>query len=81
MVRLIDFWKVQNTGWSGGISWFDTGGSAANPLRFDNQGAAESYANGAQWGDPSVRWRLVHTSIETTDTKRVTTEEFIPLSI
>jgi len=25
--KTLEFWTVENTGWSGGISWFKTGGT------------------------------------------------------
>ncbi len=80
MPDVIEYWKIQNTGWSGGVSWFDHGGSASNPLRFGDEATAVACAHKAQWGDESVFWRVVHVRIERFDNKRVTTEEWIPIS-
>ena len=40
----IEFWTVENTGWSNKISWFPSGGSFGNPLRFDTFEKASTYA-------------------------------------
>ena len=75
--KVLEFWTVQNTGWSAGISWFDTGGTATTPGRFDTEREAREFLKGARWGDRSVKWRLVQIRIKTTRKKRVTTERYI----
>ncbi|KVP17341.1 hypothetical protein [Burkholderia ubonensis] len=74
---IVDYWKVQNTGYSAGVSWFDTGGTSTYPARFDSEDDARRFLAGVRWGDKSVKWRLVHVRVETTRTKRVTTERFV----
>ncbi len=76
--RIFEYWIVQNTGWSGGVSWFDLGGSPAQPLRFTEESKALDRAAQARkvLSDRFVRWRLVHVRVETTSERRVTTETF-----
>ena len=71
----IQFYSVENTGWSGGISWFTTGGMDMNPLRFNTYNQAEVYANKSKelTNDPNTLWRIVHTTIERTENKEVAT--------
>ena len=74
----LEFWTVQNTGWSGGVSWFATGGTDANPLRFRLKEEAMTYAldRKERYSDPEMLWRLVHTLVEKTKSKKVTTETY-----
>ncbi|KVP96980.1 hypothetical protein WJ96_07365 [Burkholderia ubonensis] len=74
---IVDYWKVQNTGYSAGASWFEAGGTATNPARFDSATDARQFLAGVRCGDKSVKWRLVHVRVETTRNKRVTTERFV----
>jgi hypothetical protein len=77
--KTLEYWTVENTGWSGGISWFKTGGSEANPLRFKTFDTAHEFAvrNKNKFDDPDQLWRVVYTKIERSDpNKRVTTEEY-----
>lgn len=53
------YFTAENTGWSGGISWFQSGGSDMNPLRFKTQEEAEKYVTKNRWDDKSVLWRVV----------------------
>lgn len=78
---VFEYWKVQNTGYSNGVSWFDSrgGGSAMNPLRFESEAAARQYLAANRWGGAEVLWRLVHVVIATTERERVTTERFFPV--
>ena len=40
-LKFIEWWEVENTGWSGGVSWFRTGGTNGDPRRFETcQGKA-----------------------------------------
>ena len=74
----LEFWSVENTGWSGGVSWFATGGTEMNPLRFRTEQEATDFAlrNKKHYNDPQMLWRTVHTLIEKTKSKRVTTEKY-----
>ena len=75
---MIEFWTVEDTGWSNGKSWFHCGGTETNPLRFDSYKAAYDYAldKKAQFGQPDRKWRVVHTTIERTDYSEVITREW-----
>ena len=69
------WWTVENTGWSGGVSWFSTGGTDLNPLRFDDPDAARTYATKCklEFNDPQTHWRVVHTTLErTADSETIT---------
>ena len=76
---ILSFWTVENTGWSGGISWFKTGGNEANPLRFKSEAEAVNYAvtKKCQFNDPDMLWRVVHTIIERNEESKITTEKWI----
>lgn len=67
--RRIEFWSVENTGWSGGISWFSTGGSETNPLRFKSEDEAMEYAITCknELDQDSTKWRVVKTCITSTE--------------
>jgi len=72
---MIEFYTVENTGWSGGISWFAHGGTVTNPHRFTSSEEATVYATRSQElsNDPNTLWRIVHTIIERTENKEVLT--------
>jgi hypothetical protein len=74
----LHYWTVENTGWSGGVSWFKTGGTDANPLRFDSFADAATYALQKQHAlnDPNTLWRVVETTVERSANKSVTTKEW-----
>lgn len=77
MSTVYEYWKVQNTGWSGGVSWFDSGGSFREPQRFPDEASARDYIQRAHNRlDDATRWRIVRVRIETFSRKRVTTEEW-----
>jgi hypothetical protein len=73
--RFIEYWTVQYTGWSGGISWFEYSGSHINPHRYSS--AAQAIEN-IEYGktlikDDSTKWRYTHTTVDQCDNKVVTT--------
>jgi hypothetical protein len=76
---VFEFWKVQNTGYSAGVSWFDCRGPQTDTFRFKSEKEARQYLVANRWGGADVLWRLVHTIIATTETERVTTERFFPV--
>jgi len=76
---VVEYWKVQNTGYSGGVSWFDSCGSTMQQLRFESEKAAKQYLVANRWGGADVLWRLVHVVMATTESERVTTERFFPV--
>jgi hypothetical protein len=77
--RFIEYWIVQNTGWSGGLSWFNIGGSSMNPLRHSSAADAIAYidAGKVRANDESIKWRYTHTTVDRCDNKTVTTEEWV----
>lgn len=81
MRKLIEWWQVENTGWTNGVSWFRTGGSDTNPLRLNSEQEAIDLISKArvQWDDPAVKWRYVHVTVEREDNKIVTTEVWTEL--
>lgn len=76
---IVEYWKVQNTGYSGKVSWFDSCGPTRQQLRFESEAAAKQYLVANRWGGADVLWRLVHVVIATTESERVTTERFFPV--
>lgn len=77
--EVFEYWKVQNTGYTNGVSWFDTGGSLVRPARFQSEKDARKYLVANRWGGAEVKWRLVHVTIATTEDSCVTSERFIPV--
>jgi len=75
ITTMIEFYTVENTGWSGGISWFAYGGTVTNPHRFNTNEEATVYATRSKelMNDPNTLWRIVHTIIERTENKEVAT--------
>lgn len=72
----VEYWTVQNTGWSAGVSWFDSGGSRYSPARFESESQARDYIERNRGTDPDIRWRFTHVVIERQGNKRITTEEW-----
>lgn len=73
--RFIEYWTVQNTGWSDGLSWFNIGGSNINPFRHSSAADAISYIETGKIRakDDSIKWRYTHTTVDQCDNKVVTT--------
>ena len=71
---MLEYWTVENTGWSGGISWFQTGGTDANPLRFESKYEAMEYllAEKEELNLDTTQWRIVHTTFERKENREVT---------
>lgn len=74
--RYIEWYEVENTGWSGGLSWFGTGGDRYLSSRFDTPEEAIEYINNTHWGDDSIKWRYVHITLERFDNKEILTKEW-----
>ena len=55
---MIKYFRVDNTGWSGGISWFEGG------TRFATFDEARSNQRESDWGDDSVKWRIAEVTIQ-----------------
>jgi hypothetical protein len=55
---MIKYFRVDNTGWSFGVSWFE------GHLRFSTFDEAKEYYKNAQWGEGSTFWRIAEVTIE-----------------
>ena len=75
------FWKVQNTGWSGGISWFGTGGSYMNPLRFSNEKDAFEYGmkKKLDFNQDTTLWRVIKVVFDRYENGDVTTKTWVEI--
>jgi hypothetical protein len=69
----IEYYYVENTGWSNGRSWFSCG-TDTNPYRANSVEEAIEYIKRNRWDDPLVKWRYVHVMIEREDNRTITTE-------
>ena len=80
-MKNLEYYTVENTGWSGGISWFKTGGSDANPLRFKTEAEATTYAleRQANLNQSTTLWRIVHITVEREENKETTIKRWIQL--
>lgn len=72
-------WIVQHTGWSGGLSWFDVMASRLEPFRHASEEEARAYVATHRGHDSTIKWRIVHVTIEQLGNKRVTTEVWTEL--
>ena len=74
--EFMEWWRVENTGWSNGRSWFESGGTQMNPFRAKSQEEAIQYINDTRksWDDPQVKWRIVHVTLEQKENQSITTE-------
>lgn len=71
--KFMEWWEVENTGWSGGISWFKVGGTTANPYRPKDEEEAIHYIKLNKDKDSDTKWRVVHVTLEREDNKEVRT--------
>lgn len=55
----IEFLEVQNTGWSGGTSWF-----TVNPIRLKSQEEALAYISRRRDPNQETLWRIVWVTID-----------------
>ena len=68
----LEFWTVENTGWSGGISWFK------GDTRFSTFDSAMEYAKEKKrFSHENTCWRVVHHKILRDSDERVSIEKFI----
>lgn len=73
---MIEFWSIENTGWSGGISWF------RDEQRFDSKQQALDIATLRKEElnqQDTTLWRIVHTTIQRQDNKEITTRTWTML--
>lgn len=54
---MIQYYRVDNTGWSGGISWFK------GEDRFDTFTEAIESQRERKWDDDSILWRIAEVTI------------------
>ena len=54
---MIKYYRVDNTGWSGGTSWFEGG-------RFSTFDEAKEYYKEMKWGEGSTFWRITEVTIQ-----------------
>lgn len=75
MKREIEFWSVENTGWSGGISWFK------NELRYESAEEATEVATKQreEFKQGTTLWRVVHNRIVWDNNQKTTTETYTDL--
>lgn len=76
---MIQYYSVENTGWSNGVSWYTTGGTDMNPSRFTSNKEATAYATRCKElnDDTNTLWRIVHTTIERTQNQEVLTRTWV----
>jgi hypothetical protein len=72
----LEWWRVENTGWSNGRSWFQCGTSLYDPYRAGSEAEAIEYIERQKksWNDPEIKWRYVHVTLERNENRSVTTE-------
>lgn len=80
-MKNLEYYTVENTGWSGGISWFKTGGTDANPLRFKTEADATTYAleRQAELNQSTTFWRVIRTTVEREQNREVVTKTWTEL--
>ena len=64
---MIKYFRVDNTGWSGGVSWFE------GATRFATFDEARINQRERDWNDDSVKWRITEVTIQFVelDTSRI----------
>jgi len=79
--KFLEWWTVENTGWTNGQSWFQIGGTEMNPYRAKTEQEAIEYINREKksLNDPATKWRYVHVTLEREGNKKVTTEVWTEL--
>lgn len=77
MPKTIEFWTVEHTGWSDGVSWFYCG-PHDEPLRFKSFDKALQYAikEKKEFNQGTTMWRVVHNTFERFENKEVRTKEW-----
>lgn len=77
----LHFWEVENTGWSGGISWFPVMKNNYENRRFDSEQSAIDHAtkNKLEMNDRNTLWRSVAVTIATFDSGVITVRKWNPI--
>lgn len=55
---MIKYYRVDNTGWSDGVSWFE------GEAHFGTFDEARNNQRERDWGDDSVKWRIAEVTIQ-----------------
>jgi hypothetical protein len=58
-----EYWTAQNTGWSGGVSWFNSGGSQLYPIQCKTREEALELAAKYKKQLTESKHRIVHRKI------------------
>lgn len=67
----LEFWTVEDTGFSHGLSWFK------NPRRFETPGDAMRFLERMKTAShPETLWRIAHTRVKWKGSTKVTLETF-----
>lgn len=71
-MKSIEFWTVENTGWSNGISWFK------GERRYETAGDALRAAElrKKEFNQETTLWRVVHTRKTWDNTQTITIETY-----
>ena len=60
---MIEYYTVENTGWSNGVSWFTINANRYDSRRFKTFDEARAYITEHHWGDSKVEWRICHHTV------------------
>lgn len=71
-MKTLEWWEVENTGWTNGQSWFAVSANSHDNRRFDSHTDALQYITDNRWDD-DTKWRTVHVTLERTQNQTVTT--------
>ncbi len=69
----MEWWRVENTGWSNGTSWFPTT-RGQDICRFESHADALRHIVANRYEGHPVKWRIVHVTLERLENKSITTE-------
>ena len=75
--EFMEWWRVENTGWSNGTSWFESGGTRTHPFRAKSQEEAILYIESSKklyGADSATKWRYVHVTVQRKENQSITTE-------
>lgn len=75
MTKFLEWWEVETTSWSGGISWFP------NTTRYESAEVAAKKIESAKKysGDTAIKYRYVHVTVQRELSKETITREYTQL--
>jgi len=76
-MNTVEYYTVENTGWSGGVSWFPSKRNQCDEWRFDTRDEAMEYIRTHRWDDDSVMWRMTFVTYAADDEGYVETVKYI----